>query len=531
MSKASRMARTSTKGGLNLFWGLVVSTIISAVGFIIAARLLSPSEYGLVSITLIAPALISLFRDWGISSAMIKYVAQYKGEGKEEDARNIITVGLAFESILGASLSAVSFILSDFIATSVFQRPIMRPLIEIASFTIFTEALNTATQSAFTGYERMELRSITMICQALLKTVLMVLLIAIGLGAFGAVLGATLASLGAGLISTVILYIALYRNLHKSKDAKLRIMETAKAMFGFGLPLSIAFILNNSLIQFYNFLVAIYCEDLLIGNYKVATNFIVLITFFATPISTVLFPAFSQIDQRRESGTLRNVFQISVKYTTLVILPATMIIMSLSQPAVSTIFGEKYSYAPLYLALSAIEYLYSALGSLSLESLIASQGKTQTILKLTLISCTVGLPVSMILVPKLGIVGLIATSLVAKAPNLVAGLWWVKRNFAFTIDWVSSSKILLASSLAATVTYTTSSLLILPDWVRLVVGTAAFIALYAITLLLTSAINKTDIQNVKEAIRDLGPMTQLFNPPLDTLEKLVSLLQKQESNH
>ena len=63
MSKAISMARASAKGGFNLFWSLAASTIISAIGVILAARLLSQPEYGIVTIALTAPNLIMVFRD------------------------------------------------------------------------------------------------------------------------------------------------------------------------------------------------------------------------------------------------------------------------------------------------------------------------------------------------------------------------------------------------------------------------------------------------------------------------------------
>ena len=40
MSKAADMAKVSVKGGFHVMWGLVASTVISAVGTIISALLL-----------------------------------------------------------------------------------------------------------------------------------------------------------------------------------------------------------------------------------------------------------------------------------------------------------------------------------------------------------------------------------------------------------------------------------------------------------------------------------------------------------
>jgi len=66
VTKAIKMARVSAKGGFNLFWGLTTSTIISAIGVIIIARLLSPPEYGIVAIAMMAPNLITILRDWSL---------------------------------------------------------------------------------------------------------------------------------------------------------------------------------------------------------------------------------------------------------------------------------------------------------------------------------------------------------------------------------------------------------------------------------------------------------------------------------
>jgi len=529
VSKAIRMAKVSAKGGFNLFWGVATSAVISAVGVILVARLLSPPEYGLVAIALTAPNLIATFRDWGVNSAMTKYTAQYRSENKTANLKSILVAGLFFELVLGFSLSFIPFLLSSFLATNIFQRPDIKPLIEVASFTIFSGALLTAAQSAFVGYEKMELNSITMICRSAFKTVLAPLLVTLGLGAFGAILGTTVGFLVAGLVSVLILYTVLYKNLQKPNVTmydRSEIVETIKNMLKYGMPLSFSVILNGFLVQFYNFLIAIYCTDQMIGNYNVAVNFAVLVTFFATPITTVLFPAFSKLDSKKETETLRNVFQFSVKYAALLVVPVTAAVMSLSQPAVSTLFGEKYTHAPLYLAWYIIIYLYSAFGSLSVGNLINGQGKTEVSLKLTLITSALGFPLSLLLIPEFGIIGLIATTLTAGVPSLIIGLWWVKKHFTVTIDYGSSGKILLASVLAAAITYAAISQLSVPSWITLTIGALIFLTTYTVTAPLIGAVNKTDIQNLREALKVLGPLFCIFNFPLNLIEKLILILQR-----
>jgi O-antigen/teichoic acid export membrane protein len=421
-------------------------------------------------------------------------------------------------------------LLSGFLATNVFQRPDIKPLIELASFTIFAGALLTAAQSAFVGIEKMELNNIVLIYQSTFKAVLVPIFIVLGLGAFGAILGTTIASLIIGVISILILYLGVYKKLHKLSDDKPEIVKTIKSMFKYGLPLSISAILSGFLTQFYIFLIAIYATDLMIGNYSVATNFAVLITFFATPITTILFPAFSKLDAQKEKETLKNVFEFSVKYAALLVVPAATAIIALSQPAISTLFGEKYSEAPLFLALLAISYLFSAFGNLSLGNLINSQGETKLNLKLTLVTSTMGLPLSLLLIPMFGVIGLIITTLTSGIPSLIIGLWWIRKKFSATVDWASSTKILLSSGAAAALTYTILSQLSFTSWIKLIVGVTMFLCAYLIIILVTKTINSQDIYNLKEMTGELGPLSHALNSMLNFIEKLTNILQFKNSN-
>jgi len=514
------MAKVSAKGVFNIFWGLAASSIISAIGVMIVAGILEEAEYGLVAIALMGPNLIAIFRDWGVDWATIKYTAQYRSENKEANVKNVLASVIFFEILLGFSLSIVSFFLSGFLA-NILDRPSIVPLIQIASFTIFADALLKAAQAAFTGYEKMEYHSITSIVLSTLKTGFMIILVILGFGTFGAIVGATIAYLISGVISILLLYVTIYKPLQRQDVNKLEIFATIKTLFRYGLPLSISAIFSGFLMQFYNVLLAIYCTDLFIGNYHVALNFASIVTFFVMPVLTVLLPAFSKLDSQKERETLGNVFQFSVKYAALIIVPVAFAVMALSQPGVSTLFPGKYSYTPLYLALYVVTFIYTAFGYLSVENIIKSQGKTDVNMKLTMITSVIGLALNIVLIPNFGILGLLATNIVSGIPSLIIALWWIKKKFNAAIDWVSSAKILLASTLAAVITYVVTSQLNISSWITLVIGAVIFLATYLVTTPLIGAITQADVQNFKDMAKGLGPLAPLFNLLLSFIERLT----------
>jgi O-antigen/teichoic acid export membrane protein len=523
MTKATQMARVSAKGGFHVLWGLVASTVISAVGTIIIANLLGADNYGLYAIALAAPNLIATFRDWGITTAIIKFSAQYNSENDIAKIRSVFVSALLFEIILGLSLSILSFALSGFLATTL-NRPTITPLIQIASFSILTSALVTVATSAFTGMETMHLNSIMLIIQSLVKTGLIVALVLLGLGAFGAVTGFTISLLVAG-ITGVILIWTMYKSLPKPINSKLEIMSSIKTMLKYGFPVSIGGILVGFLTQFYTYIMAIYVtNNALIGNYNVAQNFVVLITFFSVPITTMMFPAFSKLDAKKDNELLKNVFQYSVKYAALIVVPFTLLVVVLAQPAIGTIFQNKYAEAPLFLALLSLNYLFSAFGSLSIANLIIGQGYTKYNLKLTILTVAVGFPLSFVLISLYGILGLIIYSLLVGLPALILGLRFIKSHFGVTVDWLSSARILFSSAVTGILTYLILSQLAFSNLVQLIVGVVVFIVIFIFIAIISKTITRADLNSLREITNGLGPLRKLLGLFLAVLEKLMNIL-------
>ena len=524
-SKAADMAKISAKGGFHLLWGLVVSTLISAVGSIFIAVLLGPDNYGLYAIVLTLPNIVAIFRDLGVNTAMTRYAAQFRAENRHDELRSIFISGLIFEIILGLLLTVVSILLSGFLAATWFNRPSIAPLIQIASISVLAGALTTSALSLFTGMERMELTSIVWVAQAVIKTLVTVGLVLIGLGATGATIGNTLGVVLGGLAGVLLMGL-LYRKLPKPATHRLEIRAYIGAMLSYGVPVSLSTMLSNFLTQFYMFLLPIYyvADNVIIGNYSVAQNFVILITFFATPITTILFPAFSKLDAKRDKETLQNAYQYSVKYASLLVVPVTMLIMCLSVPVVSTIFADKYDSAPLFLALLAIFYTYTALGNLSNGNLITGQGQTTYALYLTILTAAIGFPMGYLLIMNFGVLGLIVSSLIMGIPSMVLSLRFIKKRYGVSIDWDSSVRILASSALAATITYFIVSQLALASWLRLVIGVAIFLLVLFPTMLLTRTINRQDIVNIRSMLSSLGPLSSLINKILILLEKTMDAL-------
>jgi O-antigen/teichoic acid export membrane protein len=525
MSKAAEMGKVSAKGSFHLLWGLVASTLISAIGTIFIGRLLGSDNYGLYGIVLTVPNLFIILRDWGMNTAMTRCAAQYRAENRYDELRSIFVSGLIFEIASGLILTIIAVTISGFLATTVFHRPIIAPLIQIASISIFVGALTNATTALFTGLERMELNSIVQVAQATIKTAVIIGLVLIGFGTTGAVIGYTTGTIVAATVGLLFMGL-LYKKLPKPVTLKLEIKAYIGTMLSYGLPISFATIISGLLIQFYMILLPIHyvTDNVMIGNYTIAQNFVVLIGFFSTPITTILFPAFSKLNPQKDRQALKNVFQYSVKYAALLVVPVTALVMCLSVPAVSTLFGNTYESAPLFLSLLAVSYLYTAFGNLSASNLLMGQGKTSLYLRLTLLTASIGFPLSYVLIMNFGVLGLIATSLVAGIPSLIINLWCLHRDFDVSIDWVSSAKILFSSTITAVLTYFIVQQIPFADWIKLVLGALVFLIILIPAMLLTRTVTHGDISNLQGMISGLGTLGGILNKLLNIIEKAMTFL-------
>lgn len=544
MDKALQMGKSSTAGSFYLLIGVVASTVIMALGTLVLAGLLSVDELGLYGIVLIPSSMIGFFRDWGVNSSLTQQIASLRAANKQSEIHDVMVSGIIFEIISGTILALICFALSQPLAL-ILQRPAATPLISLMSLSIFASAILSAAASIFVGFEKMKLNSFTQIFQAVMKTALGPLLVFLGFSVLGAVIASMVSIATGGIVGILIVYLVLFRPLHKLKVGKVDVKKTLKPMLKYGIPLTVSGIVVGVLPQIFAFLMAIYAGDGMMGNYYAATYFSVLVTFISFPISTALFPAFAKLNPEKEPELVKTVFASSVKYTAILLVPATMILMTLSVPLVNTLFPKdgiaqslfivnaapKFPYAPLFLALSSIVNLFVLFGNVSLSTFQTGIGKTNQMMKQSMLSFAVGLPFAYFIISYFGsigganaqifaVIGGIIGILVSSTPGMVWGLYWLWKNYKVKVDFKASAKIFAASSIASIVTYLFLSVFNAPYLLTLVIGFLIFLAVYLSSAPLLGAVNGTDIDNLKEMASGLGVISRMLDFPLFFMRKI-----------
>ena len=521
MDKALNMGKKSAIGSFHLFIGKIIHTIILGISSIIVGILISEGDYGLYAIALIPATTILLFQDWGIGSAMTKYCANYRATENEKKLRKIIITGLTFEVATGLVLTLFSLLIANFVASTLFAKPETSFLITLSSITVLSTAIYVACQSIFAGFERMELTTITMIVFAVMQGLLSPLLVYLGFGAIGAVAGYTFASIVSGLTAVVLLYFAVFRKLPLDNIKNETMIQTLKPLLSYGVPLAAIVLIGGISSQFYSFMMASFTDIAMIGNYVIASNFMSILAFFSFPITTVLFPAFSKLSPSKDEKLLKTIYSSSVKYASLLLVPATIAIIVLSQPMINTIFGNKWLNAPLFLILGVLGNLFVLLGSLSFGILLTAQGETKMLMKLSLISLCIGIPSAVLLIPLFGILGVIIVGYIGGIPSLIIGVIWTWKRYNVKADFRNSIKIFFASAIAGLSTYYFLIVFVAEAWIMLAFGTLIFLLTYLFSSPLVGAINQMDLNNLRNMLADLGFISKILEIPLLLLEKLL----------
>lgn len=528
------MGKSSATGSFQILIGVVGSTLILAVGTLVLAMLLSDAELGLYGVAMIPSVTINFFRDLGVNAAMTQQIASLRAANREAEIHDVIVSGVVFEVASGAVLALVCFGLAGFLASAL-QRPAAATFISIMALSIFFGAILAAASAVFIGYERMKLNSFTTVFQAIIRTGLGPLLVILGYGVLGAVIGASVSVVATGVVGIVMVYFLFYRHLRKSKSGSINILKNIKSMLKYGIPLTVSNLVVGVLPQVFAFTMALNAGDIIMGNYYAASYFAVILTFISIPVSTALFPAFAKLKPKEEPELLQTVFASSVKYTSVLMVPATLLVMSLATPIVNTLFmtptGPKFPVAPVFLVVSSIINLYAVVGNVSLGTLLTGVGETKQLMKQSMLSLAVGLPLAYFMVSYLGaigggyyaVIGGILGILVSNLPSMIWGLFWVWKQYRVKADFKISAKILSASALAAVVTYLFLGVFSAAAWLMLAVGFVLFVVVYLVSAPLIGAVNQADVNNFRAMFSGLGVVAKLLEIPLKLVEYTLKL--------
>ena len=507
------LVKQTTRGSLILLLGQVSSTLVLAAGMLLVANLLGAQSFGRFNIAKSIVSMASLVFGLGLRPSMIKYISQYRFEGKNDRIRVLIETGLLISMISSGFATLIVYSLSGYIANQIYNQPDQAVFIRYLSFGIIGSSMMTFAMGVTVGYERMKLRSILDIVHSFLKSVSSPFLIYLGLGVLGAIYGHFAPVLLSGLLGLGFV-ILLRRNEALSTDDFTHI-EALKMLLVFGFPIYLTTLLNGMIPELFITILGASISDAVVGNYAVVLKFSMLLSFVTLPIRTTIFPLFSKLENNLSD--LGFLYRNAVKYSTLFTYPIVVMIMAMSDPIITALFGIKYPLAAHFLRYYMLISVIIGVGSVCNATLLNSQKKANYNLKSTIIRFIVVTPLSFLVIPRYGVQGLLAIMFIGNFVNSFYNLLIIRRLFNFDIDWKFLAKNLAISGIIYPVVYWLTEFLHINVWVELVLGGCISVTMYLLGLILTKALTMTDYQFLRRMSRSFGPFSYLFIKFFDIL--------------
>lgn len=332
----------------------VFGKILNLVTLIILARLLSPSDFGIVAIAGILITLVDGLKDFGMSSAVIQ---------RKENVEKSLRTGFSIRLIMSILLFCVVYIVAPLWA-NFFKDQVISSILKISAIVIIIENFNFIPNTKLTKELRFEKIVISGFLGNISYSAVAIFMAYNGYSFWSLVYGRIIQ----GVVSSIIFWIINPWKFHLQLDKKI-----AKELFNYGkYVMATGFII----LAFDNLIYTVLGKLIgptVVGYYIIAYTWA---TFSSRQIvvifDKVLFSTFSNISN--DIPRLGNAFLKTLKYTSIITIPITLGIFALAPEFVKIVLGEKWAPAILPLQILCIAGLVYSLSSAT-SSLYLSMGK------------------------------------------------------------------------------------------------------------------------------------------------------------
>ena len=349
-------------------WSVASQVIIQISSFIIGivmVRLLTPKDFGMMSMVLVITGFANVFKNFGLGSAIIQDQTL-----KQEDLSTIFWFNIS----LGAIVSFIIYSSSGFIA-DFYDTPKLADITAILSINFFITSLNLVQFSLFK--KRLDFKTIFIVqtTATILSGVIGISLAMFDYGVWSLVVKALIfSSVGCLLFWTFSRWTPSFTFNTKS----------LKKVFNFSIPLLSSEAFNYWVRNIDNLLIGKYLGGQQLGFYDRSYQLMLLpVSNISSVIGNVLFPSFSKIAEEHER--IGNIFRLSVGSICLIVMPLMIGLFLTADHVVLVVFGEAWlEMIPVLKVLSLLGVSQSVIHLTS--SIMLSQGATKLIFKLGLLT-------------------------------------------------------------------------------------------------------------------------------------------------
>lgn len=348
-------------------WSAADSFLSQGITFVVGlvlARLLSPSEYGLIGITAVFITVFNAIIDSGFSQAIIR-----KKEASNEDYNTMFITNMV--------LSVIMFLILFFSAPAIarfFERPELISLTRVMGIVLIINALSITQNTVLTKRIDFKTKTKASLISAVLSGIVGIVMTFMGYGVWSLV-GQQISKQFA---NTICLWIfnKWWPNFKFS-------VFSFKYMWGFGWKLLVSSLIDTTWNELYQVVVGKFYSPATLGQYSRSKEYASIFSVnIQSIVGRVTFPVLAEIqdDKERLVGAYRRIIK-----TTMFVTAVSMISMgAIAEPMIYCLIGPQWHQAATFLPLICINMSLRPLHATNLN-MLKVQGRSDLFLKLEII--------------------------------------------------------------------------------------------------------------------------------------------------
>lgn len=485
---------------------MMVSYLLFRVGGylyrVILTRMLEPSGYGLLGLTLPLQGIFQSLSAGGFQPAVAKFIAQHNAVGEEDISRQIVLTSLKFMMVSGTLFGLLIFFSADWIANVYFHKPAMvYPLQAVALITPFS-VIVSVFRGSFQGFIKMEFIVASRAVEQVVMISMAVILVSIGFYAAGAVLGTGFGFMASAIFSLFLFkkYIWVHFPEPTTKISFKEEMILLKTILAFSIPIVITGLSEMAIYDVGPLVIGRYLPTTDAAYYTTADPIARLPLVISLSVAAVILPAASEAASLKDKSLLKNYITQSYRYVVLLVLPLCVGIALFAQPLLSLLFGPKYIYGASALSILVFGMTFYTLFMVS-SSIVQGIGYPRLPMIILLLGTLLNIALNFLMVPLYGIIGAaIATTIVALV-IMIAMLWKTIHLTEVNPPYIDFAKIGISSLIMGL------PLLVLPQtYYGLLAALIISPIIYTIVFAVIGGFTKRDIGLLRKYGNKLGPL-------------------------
>jgi PST family polysaccharide transporter len=334
------MVSAASKGVFWLLGQTAASRILQALVQIVLAWLLTPADFGQVSLALAVATIVSAFFSLGLEDVLLQ---------RHKALRLWIDTVFWLSFTIGL-IGGVALLAAAPIAALIYDQPHLAGLISIAALGAPIASLETIPGTIIRSRLNFRVLSIVALSEALAAGGMSIVLAALGFGAYSLVLPSPIAA--AGRVCILWLLAKPKIRMPRARRRWRLLMPNASASLGSRL-------LNILMGQADYIILGLVAREIEVGVYYFAYKVAIQpLRMLAGSLSAVLFPAL--VHYRDDPTRQLDAALLASQMLSIVVMPACFLQAALAGPVLRLFFGSKWDGAELLIQLLSIGFAFDA---------------------------------------------------------------------------------------------------------------------------------------------------------------------------